>query len=232
MVSIVKKPTLTDPVRGVPTADRAFVFYRDDKGYCAATEHQVRNGKLGLGRVVSMRNIGDRFARITDAGAAFILPESVFVSTQNQFAWVSPARQHPMWFRVNSRHWAHRVWWPHLLWIADKRRRRLKVFALGSKRRPTMNTIVYHAPLMNIGVDGSLCEGSARLPRRLSETVLSEIEACVYDSNFTHVNHDHTLRAAPDNRAHIAYWREKERSGNRVKTRELIRVGRLAEVIR
>jgi len=85
---------------------------------------------------------------------------------------------------------------------------------------------------MNIGGEGTLCEGSARLPRRLDEGHIGEIEACVFASNFTHVNHDQTLRGIEGNREHVTFWRRKEKLKDRVRVAELVRKGRLGEVLK
>jgi PRTRC genetic system protein B len=232
MVSIVEDLNMSEPVRGVPVAERAYVFFHDGTEHCAVTQHRIRNGKLGPGRVVSMRSIGDRFARITGSDKVRLLPENVFISNQRLFAWVTPARYDAMWFSVNGRQWAHNVWWPNLLWIAERDTHRLRVFAVGGSGRPTMETILYHAPVMNIGGSGLLCEGSAQLPRQLDEEHISEIEACVYESNFTHVNHGQTLKGIKGNRGHLAFWRDKEKLKDRVRVAELVSKGRLKEVLR
>jgi len=229
MVSVVDKVTFSDPVKGVPVADRAYVFYNDGSGCCAATEHNVRQGQLGPGRAISLRSIGERFNRITGHDVLCVLPPEVFISNQHLFAWHTASRYAPMWFSVGGRQFAVRVQWPPLVWIVNRRDRGLRIFALGRSSRPAMDTIVYHAPLMNIGSNGRLCEGSAKLPRQLDERHLHEIEACVFESNFTHVNHDKTLKGAKDNKAHVAFWRNKERLKEAVKVKELVRAGTLGE---
>ncbi|MEM7505075.1 MAG: hypothetical protein AAF417_23835, partial [Pseudomonadota bacterium] len=157
MVSVVKELKVSEPVRGVPVAERAYVFYENGSGYCAVTEHRVKEGRLGLGKIVSMRSIGDRFAKMTGAARPVILPENVIVSGSDTFAWQTKARQDRMWFNVNGRRFAYQVWWPNLLWIGTKVRRGLRIYALGSGARPTASTYIYHAPLMNIGTGGHLC---------------------------------------------------------------------------
>jgi len=169
---------------------------------------------------------------MTGSDAPCLLPETVFVSNRRMFAWTSPSRYAPMWFSINGRQWANRVWWPNLVWIASKEQRRLKVFAVGRSSRPTLETILYHAPLMNIGDDGDLCEGSAKLPRRLDESRIGDIEACIYDSNFTHVNHEHTIKGCRGNRGHVAFWRQKEKMNTPIRVAELVRKGTLGEVLK
>lgn len=232
MVSIIKEAKLSEPVRGVPQARQAYVLYEDERGVCAATEHAIVDGRLRPGRVVSLHGLGERFGRATGADIPRILPPEVFVSTQTIFGWVSGARYAPMWFAMQGRQWAHRVWWPNLLWLAGRKSGRVRVFAVGSSRRPAGSMRLYHAPLMNIGADGSLCEGSARLPRIMHEGVLEAIEKCVYESNFSHINHQETLKGGASDREHVAYWRDKERTKERVRVGELKPWGRLNEALK
>lgn len=232
MVQIVDKINVSDPVRGIPKAAKAYVFYETDRETCAVTEHQIKDDRLGAGRVVSLRGLGERFSRLNRTDTPTILPKSVFLSTGKAFAWTTSARLAPMWFSIGSRQWAHRVWWPNLLWIVNRQQRDLQVFAVGRGGRPSIETPIYHAPLMNIGANGTLCEGSAQLPRRLDETQIPQIEACIFDSNFTHINHGKTLKGGADDRQHIAFWREKEQTGQRVRVGEMTRIGRVGERIR
>ena len=233
MVMIQEKAKISDPVKGVPVADHAFVFYSDGHGYCAVTAHNIKEGRLGLGRVVSMSSIAERFARYTGAGKKMtLLPPSVIVSSERDLVWTSRPRFAPMWFSVDGHKRAFRVWWPNLLWVADKKRGSLRIFALGSTKRPTLNSPVYHAPLMNIGNNGDLCVGSARPPRFMDESRLAEIEACIFDSNFTHVNHTATARGVRTNKQHLAFWKGKEASGQRCRVCELVRFGTLEDVLK
>lgn len=230
MVEIVKRVELSEPVKGVPVADRAFVFYTDGHSHCAVTQHRIQQDRLGPGRVVSMRSIGETFARLSKSDAPLLLPPEVFVSTGEIMAWTTANRCAPMWFRIGGRRFSYRVEWPALLWWVNKRRRQLRVFALGRNTRPTKQTVLYHAPLMNIGGDGVLCQGTAPLPRRLDETRLRAIEESLFDSCFTHTNHDKTVKHGDSNKAHVAYWRGKERSKGAVRVSELVRYGRVAEL--
>lgn len=228
---MVDKAKISEPVRGVPQASKAFVFYQDGSDYCAVTEHRIKDGALGPGRVVSMRSLSDKFATLTKSGPRCLLPENVFLSASDIFGWVSTARFAPMWFNINGKRRSFRVWWPNLLWLANRQERRVSIFVIGSNRRPTLETRLYNAPLMNIGSHGDLCEGSARLPRKFDESAITEIENCVYESNFTHVNHDRTIKNCNSNQKHIAYWRGKEATGERVRACDLVMYRRLGEVL-
>lgn len=231
MVQVVTNTLLSKPVKGIPTPSVAYVLYEANGGVCAATRHEIEEGALGIGRAISLRSLGQEFARVDESGHTALLPANVLASSASVIVWTTSSRVAPMWFHVMGRHRAFNVEWPHLLWILERRKRVLRIFALGSGRRPCADTRVYHAPLMNIGPNGSLCEGSAQLPRDLEVANLEAVQACVYESCFTHVNHERTLKGGADNRQHVAYWRAKERARESVRVSELNYVGVLKAVL-
>lgn len=231
MVSVNKDLNVSSPVKGIPTASTAYVLYKVGETYCSATRHAVDDGKLGMGKVISLKSLADQLGEVGPGAEPAILPDSVFIHTTRLFGWTTPTRKHPMWFNVGGKRRGCNVVWPNMLWLADTKQRLLRVFAIGKGGRPGYESPVYHAPLMNIDSWGRLCEGSAHLPRKMTVEKLAEIEACVFDSYFTHVNHEKTLRCATDNRGHIRFWRTKERTRENVRVRELVRIGTLREVL-
>ena len=75
-------------------------------------------------------------------------------------------------------------------------------------------------------------EGRARLPNVVDLASIEDIERCVLDSCFTHVNHKQTLKGGADDKAHMAYWRAKQRTGEGVRVRELVYWGRVEDAFR
>lgn len=231
MVAITESVNLSNPVKGVPVAKVAYVLYEQNGGVCAATRHPVEKGRLKLGRVIALNTMSRELAAQEPRGSVTLLPPSVVVSSASLVAWTSRKRLGEMWFHVGGKHTAFRVFWPDLIWLADRQKRGLRVFALGSARRPTLDTRLYHAPLMNIGQAGHLCEGSATLPTTLDVAAIPAIEACLFESCFTHVNHQHTIKGGADNKRHLAFWRGKSRQRTPVRVKELMQYKRLGEVL-
>jgi PRTRC genetic system protein B len=106
-----------------------------------------------------------------------------------------------MWFRI-KKPVGLKVTYPALLYVASKEKRKLNVVALDSDKRPSLDSPVYHAPLMNIDSRSSLCIGNATMPDVPNEKSISEIVKCLVSSNFTHVNQQNTLSEA---------WRKKQK---------------------
>ena len=232
MVAFNTSVALSDPVSGIPEPKVAYVLYEVGGEFCAASRHGIKDGKLGVGQAVGLGRLSREFEDRDIEPRAQILPENLIAYSRTVLAWISKGRMAPMWFNLRGRHICYRVKWPHLLWVANRRSPSLRLFAMGSSCRPGMATRLYRAPLMNIGPDGVLCEGSARLPSVVDLASIEDIERCVLDSCFTHVNHKQTLKGGADDKAHMAYWRAKQRTGEGVRVRELVYWGRVEDAFR
>lgn len=219
----------------------AIVMYNDDRSgqTVCATRHQVRdNNTLSLGRIISATQVAKVFAGLNTGQSTVsnqILPESVLVDSPDRLVWFKRRFVGDMWFRVGQKPECLVVEWPPLLFMADKERNSLRVFALGTNSRPAPESRIYNAPLMNINSHGDLCQGSAHLPIDISVATIGECEASLIESQFTHVNHEHTLRGETSNGQHVDFWRNKSRKketkAQRVHTRELCPAGRFANLL-
>ncbi len=81
---------------------------------------------------------------------------------------------------------------PPMLWCAD--RESLSVFALGSDRRPTERTKLYHAPFFNTYQSGNVCMGTVDVEIGTSLTIeqfTSAWEAYFFNSYFNHLLEGH-----------------------------------------
>lgn len=232
MVSISTDVNVSRPASGAPKPLVAYVLYGDEQGASVATEHPIINEALGIGEVVSISHLAKTFEEAREGRDALsLLPANVLMDSTTTLLWTRRARKQPMWFNVSGKRKGYTVWWPTLLFLADKGEHTLRVFALKNGKRPSEDSQVYNAPIMNVSTNGLLCEGSAELPRELSMDTMGAIEACVTDSCFTHVNHPSAIKGARTNKDHIAYWRNKERSGDKVRAKELVPYRHLSEVI-
>jgi len=209
----------------------AVVFHEDDdtnKIVCA-TRHQINtNNTLSLGRVVSASHISKAFSELNTGQSKQIvswLPESVLCDSSEYLVWYKRRFVGEMWFRVGSKPESFTVEWPPLVFVANKSHRSLRVFTLPSNNRPTGRTRLYHAPLMNINSHGILCQGTAALPSQICIETIHHCESTLFDSQFTHVNHEFTLRKETSNKQHLDYWKGKAKNitqpAKRVSVKEL-----------
>lgn len=117
------------------------------------------------------------------------------------------------------------VKWPHLVFIASEQN--LRVFAVLGNKRPTPETKLYHAPLMNIFSDGRLCFGSAVRPDRITVDSIPEWSAAIFDSRFSHVNHQRTIKGASTSAEHARWWRNRNGEDKTPKASDLVRIKNL-----
>ncbi|MBU2722923.1 PRTRC system protein B [Acidithiobacillus ferridurans] len=61
------------------------------------------------------------------------------------------------------------------------------VFSVKGRARPTPESVLYHAPYMNVWDDGDICMGSVQAPKT-STTCIDAWEAAFFRSVFTHPN--------------------------------------------
>lgn len=191
----------------------AVVIYEDGHGFAStATRHSItRQNTLSLGRVISLPTILNEMSELVSnqCGQKSILPEKVLLDSEQKIVWYTRRNVAPMWFRSENGALSFRVEWPPLFWVVSKSNRSLKVFALPTSSRPTDNTKLYHAPLMNVSEDGVVCQGTAKLPEHIGVSTLGLCEDVIYDSQFTHVNHDVTWRNGASNLEHMDSWRKR-----------------------
>jgi PRTRC genetic system protein B len=218
-----KESTLTIPLFSL-------VFYGKDSShnFSGVTKHPINNGIIGKGKYVNIDTVKEIFSgeetnELTLRNPKIIAENSKFI------AWTTPAKKADMWFRcaTNDPIRLH-VNWTSLLFVANKRGL-LNIYALSSNKTPDLDTVVYHAPLMNIGSNGSVCQGTAKLPKTIDNNALAEIESTIYSSFFTHVNHDHTLKGASKKNSkcstpqQLKFWKAKAKSGDKVFAKELVK---------
>lgn len=121
--------------------------------------------------------------------------------TSSHFCFFQPSFVGRMWFRI-KKPVSLKVTYPALLYVVHKQKRKLKIVALDSDNRPTLDSNVYIPPLMNIDSNSDLCIGNATLPDIRDESSIKEIVDSLTASNFTHVNTNITLSAS---------WRKRQK---------------------
>tara|TARA_B100001059_G_C17685305_1_gene501997 strand:+ start:121 stop:876 length:756 start_codon:yes stop_codon:yes gene_type:complete len=141
--------------------------------------------------------------------------------------WYAPAQLRTLWFTSGEEKFSIRVHTPSFVFSLNRNARRLNVFACKSKSRPTPDTKLYNAPLMNVSQSGDLCLGSAKLPDNLqsdSKKLRKACEAALFDTNFSHVNNYETFKSKKKvtTAGHIAFWKKLEKENRAPKASELV----------
>ena len=207
----------------------AVVFYgasaQDIKG---ATLHKIKkDNTLGLGSVVSQEKLSTLFESYISSESKIdsknIINERLLLDTPDNLIWYRKRFKATMWFRAKEGVINVDAECSPLLFVVNRRRKSMRVFALSSNTRPTTNTKLYNAPLMNISGNGDLCLGSAKLPDIINgtEESLSLCEASLIDSQFTHANNDETIRSIRTDGQHIKFWKSQSKKNKRIKASDL-----------
>jgi PRTRC genetic system protein B len=68
------------------------------------------------------------------------------------------------------------------------------------KRQPKADDYIYHAPLMNTYSDSRVCVGSADCPDNADIENMAGWESVIFETIFTHTNHDFTLQQKSNER--------------------------------
>lgn len=225
------------PQAETPVPQKAIVLYgNEDSRFNSSSEfatiHDIKNGQMQAGRLTDIANVrrtitrranGSRHQPKTTNLDTLITPDNVLVDTPDLLVWHTPKQRRAMWFSIN-RQTPVMVWWPSLVFAVNPGtpNSELTVFAKTFNKRPTADTKLYHAPLMNIR-DGLLCQGGAKVPNKRDFTTLEAMENTLFDTYFTHSNyHDSRLRSYyRDNRQHVKFWHGKEKADARVKAKEM-----------
>jgi PRTRC genetic system protein B len=204
-----------DADRATLDLNKALLIYSNGID-AACTMHRVDRGKSGKytiaeGVPVDSETIVDLANRMqgTSVGRTELLPPNLLALQPGLMSWYVPSRRARMYFETKDKTFnadvtGREVLHPATLFVA---RRDLRVFALPTNERPTMETKVYVAPYFNLYESGSMCAGDHPLPGSLLSSSIPQWERAFYETNFSHTNINlNKLTSHPN--GHNALWRE------------------------
>ena len=218
----------------------AMVFHGvNEQNIACSTIHTVKsNNQLSVGQVANTKRLKALFDNLIEdkdrySEATELFSDALLFDSDNEIIWYRKRFHKKIWFRVGKGIQSFFVEWPALLYKANKKSKSLQVFALSSNSRPTPNTRLYHAPLMNINSFGVLCQGTAVLPKDINVSTIADCESSLIDSQFTHINHTNTLRNGANNTELISFWQSKENNQHpkRVLASEMCLWGKMAQLL-
>jgi len=134
----------------------------------------------------------------------FLPPGALSISADHMVWWM-PACERTVFF--NNKELGKRgakVPHPPLLFVVVQGS--WYVFALAKNERPDENSVLHHAPYFNVYDDGSICIGSAAIPKGIAASAIPQWESAFFDSEFTHINGGEKKAAHP--RGEYALWKE------------------------
>lgn len=170
-----------------------------------ATFHPVRVGEDGNGQPVigagvpltknTLLTIAKNLARSTRR-AQGVLPPNVLAVGVDHIVWYVPAQPRTMFFDcrgdegVGKR--AGKTPQPALIFAVSQQDWR--IYAIKAKGRPKATAPLYNAPYMNVWQEGRICVGSTPVPNDTIAETIDQWTTAFFDSNFSHTNHDKTVR--------------------------------------
>ena len=160
--------------------------------------------------------------------AVQIFPDNVIAQGDDSLVWHVPGQVRTMLFKHGKKITKMAVPYPSLIFkVFDNT---LSVAASKFKRKSKADDIIYHSPLMNVYSDGRVCVGSADCPDDSDIESMTGWEKVIFDTIFTHTNHDSSLLNKPQmtttTEQLYAFW--KALKGD--KTFPMNRLNRLSDI--
>ncbi len=178
---------------------KAILLYSDNKEQSSfATVHTVQMDEqnrpiIGAGKPLTqrtMRSICKIQSRKADSGAE-VLPANVLFNDNGVLIWSCKGQIRKTFFKSPSVTGVFEVPYPDLIFCVHQSN--LSVYAIQTKdctkERPSAETVLCHAPLMNIFSSNSLCMGNNTVPKHHSiSQAIKGWETVLFDSTYTHPN--------------------------------------------
>lgn len=186
---------------------QAILLYKHRNNNVAyATIHPVGVSENGCAMIRAGRPADSRAIRSVCADLlssaktrSGLLSSNVLSVGMSHIVWWSPPQQRTYYFDCRPRGEGPNVGQrsgiapaPGLIFVGGEKR--LWVFAMKGKERPTADTPLFHAPLMNVYDNGSVCTGSMPMPDATLSASAELWEQSFWQSAFSHPNHQKPVR--------------------------------------
>jgi|GEM_PF-1317236 len=209
---------------------------RNGQNNLIATRHPVdmtpHGPMIGAGNLMTEADKDELLALLLNEAQArpdVFLDENSLVVSNRRMIWYKPPVKRKMYF--SARNGAHNhtveVMWPGLVFKVEIGGK-FSIAAFAGKRRPTPATKLLHAPLQNIWMSTQVCVGSADVPKKdeLNPASIPTWEAVIYDTNFSHINHENVLASGASDSKIVKFWKEKAKTGKGVLASEMTPLGK------
>jgi len=184
---------------------KAILLYgtSSDNNYGYATVHDVKPNNNGApvirpGRAMSHDALTKVVSNLALSSHRHhgLLPANVLALGSDRTMWWLPPGERTFYFQCNEPskigHRAGKGFHPGLIFVASANS--MWVFSVKGAERPTTNSQLFHAPMMNVYKDGLLCTGTTPLPNgALAESIPAWTDS-FFKSAFTHPNQPKALR--------------------------------------
>ncbi|MBY4898684.1 PRTRC system protein B [Cupriavidus sp. AU9028] len=192
----------------------AILLYGPDLGqFTYATAHTVDIGLDGSGPVIgpgtpiNRRALIDAVRHVAEASlpkGEFLTPNVLSIGPTAVTWWCAPAHRR-VFFRCKELGERSAVV-PHPGLVFRASTAGFRVFALAGEARPSPDAALFEPPYFNTWDRGSICIGSAMVPREIDVASIPGWEGGFFDSAFTHPNQGGPRISYGD--GFYAFWRD------------------------
>lgn len=205
----------------------------------ALTVHNIKEtaqgAVMGAGRVLSeadKQELKDYLNGESEIRHCW-LPHNLMMLNSSQMVWYVPSRQRLMHFKSKGKTYHVDIQWPSLVFKFTASGA-LHVAAYAGKGAPSLTTKLYHAPIWNIFANTRLCTGSADTTNIIGVEAMKIWEAAIYDTVFTHSNHDKVIKPkgkqnAVTDVAYLRFIRGKAKVNEMIKASEMTPLNKTLE---
>jgi PRTRC genetic system protein B len=192
---------------------KAILLYSDGRE-CFATVHEPKDSPDGGAPYLdSGEPVTIDFLKLLAKGLGRsvpreILPQNVLVRTPDMLVWWTKAQRRVMFYADSSdgRTLNGKVY-PQPALVFKVCGSELSVRALAEDRRPKADTPLMVAPYWNCDRQGGrVCQGSMRVPGKLSPAAMKDWEKAFFESEFTHAALGAQLTSDPE--GFLGLWRD------------------------
>lgn len=157
---------------------------------CLVTQHTIQNGELSEGHPISRKKLQGLcellMPYLKQKGIFF--PERLlsYSPYSDTMIWWHPPAVRNIFFSRNTKLKSGSAPVPGMLFMVQERR--LHAWALKGKERPGPETMLFSSPFFNNHA-GTICTGSATLPKHVSPDHMNDWEDVFFNSGFTLEGH-------------------------------------------
>lgn len=200
--------------------------------------HEVNNGVIGVGRIINpsavKRVVAGKVNQNTSKTKSLkdgFIDANVLAENEDSIAFYAGSKERTLWFSVTGNE-SYQIKCPSLLFIFKKKSRSLNVVMFLGKKRPTLDTMMYLVPFMNISNCGSVCTGTMPLPKQWMPDSALKIEKSFFNSRFTHTNYSFPQYGVYGNSSeNLQYIRRLSESNSVMKKKDLIQFKTLGQML-
>ena len=169
--------------------------------YATVNEVYVKDGQytIGAGKSLSQGKVIEIFSSLAkQKKSATFLPENTLLTSAGETMWWIPPGTHTLWFKDQHLRsdengsavaFSAPIPLPGLIFMMTASRN-LCVLAFKGNCRPTPDTEIFIAPVLNVWESGKLCTGNIRRPAATGPQSIGAWEMAFFRSYFTHSNVD------------------------------------------